>query len=46
MDYKDAVEKALEQNGVKNADEITERTKQVSFYSDLMNIIHKQNTNN
>lgn len=46
MDHKEAVEKALEQNGLKNADEITDRQKQVTFYSDLMNIIHKQNTNN
>lgn len=46
MDHKDAVEKALEQNGFKNADEITDRQKQVTFYSDLMNIIHKQKTNN
>lgn len=46
MAHKDAVEKALEQNGFKNADEITDRQKQVTFYSDVMNIIHKQNTNN
>lgn len=45
-DNKDAVEKALEESGFKKVEDITDRQKQVSFYSDLMNIIHKQNTNN
>lgn len=45
-DNKDAVEKALEKRGFKKVEDITDRQKQVTFYSDLMNIIHKQNTNN
>ena len=45
-DNKDAVEKALEKSGFKKVEEITDRQKQVTFYSDVMNIIHKQNTNN
>jgi hypothetical protein len=45
-DNKDAVEKALEKSGFKKVEDITDRQKQVTFYSDLMNIIHKQNTNN
>ena len=43
---KDAVEKALEKSGFKKVEDITDRQKQVTFYSDVMNIIHKQNTNN
>ena len=45
-DNKDAVEKVLEESGFKKVEDITDRQKQVTFYSDLMNIIHKQNTNN
>lgn len=45
-DNKDAVEKALEKSGFKKVEDITDRQKQVTFYSDLMNIIHNQNTNN
>lgn len=45
-DNKDAVEKALEKSGFKKVEDITDRQKQVTFYSDVMNIIHKQNTNN
>lgn len=45
-DNNDAVEKALEKSGFEKVEDITDRQKQVTFYSDLMNIIHKQNTNN
>lgn len=45
-DNKDAVEKALEESGFKKVEDITDRQKQVTFYSDVMNIIHKQTTNN
>lgn len=45
-DNKDDVEKVLEEIGFKKVEDITDRQKQVTFYSDLMNIIHKQNTNN
>jgi hypothetical protein len=45
-DNKDAVEKVLEESGFKKVEDITDRQNQVTFYSDLMNIIHKQNTNN
>ena len=36
---------ALEKNGYKSLNDITDRAKQAAFYSDVMNLI-KQNTNN
>lgn len=44
-DNKAAVDKALEKSGFKKVEDITDRQMQVTFYSDVMNIIHKQNTN-
>lgn len=45
-DHQDELYEALGKNGYESVDEIIERPAQVAFYSDLMNIIHKQNTNN
>lgn len=45
-DNNEAVEAALEASGFKKVEDITDRQKQVTFYSDLMNIIHNKFTNN
>ena len=44
--HQDELCEALGKHGYESVDEIIERQAQVAFYSELMNIIHKQNTNN